>query len=250
MTVPKQLRPFKKVFSEGEKEQFLNSAKQNPLHNLVALALYDGLLRPSEIINIKISNIDFESHCIYLDETKANIDISVLMSPRFEQAIINYLKIRQKPNSEFTDYLLIIKKGCYKGSKYYARDIIRRITRKIALHSGINRTVTPYKTVRPSAITIRLNNMVNPRTVQRLARHRNIKTTLTYDHTTDKDVLKYLETQEQKTTDYAKLPPKAKAQILIDKLFNGEINNTTFNAGIELLQQKEKKQENGDIAYV
>ncbi|GAH72477.1 unnamed protein product, partial [marine sediment metagenome] len=36
------------------------------------------------------------------------------------------------------------------------------------------------------------------------------------------------------------LPSKAKAQVLLEKLFNGEIDNSTFNAGIELLRQDNK----------
>lgn len=251
VSVPRQLRTPRKVFSKSEKEQFLNSAKQNPLHNLVALALYDSLLRPSEIINIKISNIDSQNHCIYLDyETKANPDISALMSPRFERAIADYLKVRPVAKPEFDDYLIIIKKGIYKGRRYLRIQVIRDITRKIALQAGITKRVTPYKTVKPSGITLRLNDMINPRTIQRLARHKDIKTTLGYDHTTDKDVLNYLENQDQQVTDYSKLSPKSKAQVLIDKLFNGEINNATFNAGIELLQHNEKKEEKGDPAYV
>lgn len=119
---------------------------------------------------------------------------------------------------------------------------------KIAIKSGIKKTVTLYKTIKPSAITLRLNDKVNPRTVQKIARHRDIKTTLIYDHSTDKDALEYLRNQENNFTVYNKLPTKGKAQILLDKLFNGEIDNQTFNAGIELLRHS-KRQDGGLNGY-
>ena len=43
--------------------------------------------------------------------------------------------------------------------------------------------------------------------------------------------------------DYSNLPVKAKAQTLLEKLFNGEIDNTTFNAGLELLRSDRKHEE-------
>ncbi|GAH72482.1 unnamed protein product, partial [marine sediment metagenome] len=165
---------------------------------------------------------------------------SVPMSPRFEQAVIDYLKVREKPKDRFKDYLFINKIGRYKGEKLLSVSVVRRITKKTALRAGITRTVTPYKTIKPSAITLRLNDKVNPRIVQRIARHKDIKTTLIYDHSDDNDALEYLKHQEHQFDDYNKLSSKAKAQVLLEKLFNGELDNATFNAGIELLRQDNK----------
>ena len=219
----------------------METAKEDPLHNLVTLGLYDEILRPGELINLRISDIDLSNHMLYIKDSKVG-NTSVPMSPRFEQAVLDYLQFRRKPTAKYKDYLLIGNYGSYKGEKFQSTAVIRRITKKIAIKSGINKTVTPYKTIKPSAITLRLNDKVNPRTVQRIARHRDIKTTLIYDHSTDKDALEYLRNQEHET-DYSKLPVKARAQLLMDKLFNGEIDNTTFNAGLELLKPGKKHKE-------
>ena len=239
VSIPAQIRAYRKPFSVEEKNRFLETATENPLENLVALGLYDEILRPSELISIRLSDIDFDNHMLYLKDSKVG-NTSVPMSPRFEQAVINYLKVREKPKNNFKDYLFINKTGRYKGEKLLSASIIRRITKKTALRAGMTRTVTPYKTIKPSAITLRLNDKVNPRIVQRIARHKSIKTTLIYDHSDDKDALDYLKHQEYQFNDYNKLPSKAKAQILLEKLFNGEIDNATFNAGIELLRQDNK----------
>jgi len=196
VSIPAQVRAQRKIFTVEEKNRFLETAKQDPLYNTIALGLYDEILRPNELINIRISDIDFEGHMMYLRDSKVG-NTSVPMSPRFEQAVIDYLKIRVNPMEEYKDFLLIHGKGVFKGEKYQSTHLIRRITMKIALLSGINKQVTPYKIVKPSAITLRLNDNVNPRTVQRIARHKNIKTTLIYDHSTDKDALEYLRNQEE-----------------------------------------------------
>ena len=239
ISIPAQVRAYRKPFSVEEKNRFLETAKEDPLDNLVALGLYDEILRPSELISIRLSDIDFDNHMLYLRDSKIG-NTSVPMSPRFEQAVIDYLKVRDKPKDKFKDYLIINTMGKNKGEKILSTSIIRRVTKRTALRAGINRTVTPYKTIKSSAITLRLNDKVNPRTVQRIARHRDIKTTLIYDHSDDKDALDYLRTQEHQFNDYSKLPSKAKAQVLLEKLFNGEIDNSTFNAGIELLRQDNK----------
>ena len=241
VSIPAQMRAYRMVFSEHEKNKFLETAKEDPLHNLVTLGLYDEILRPGELINLRILDIDFDNHMLYIKDSKVG-NTSVPMSPRFEQAIFDYLKIRTKPKSKYKDYLLIHPKGFYKGEKYQSTQVIRRITKRIAINSGIKKNVTPYTTIKPSAITLRLNDKVNPRTVQRIARHKNISTTLIYDHSTDQDAIEYLRNQEQ-TIEYGKLPVKAKAQTLLEKLFDGEIDNTTFNAGLELLRSNRKHEE-------
>ena len=233
VTIPAQIRAHRKVFSEQEKDKFLETAKGNPLHNIIALGLYDEILRPGELIDLRISDIDFSNHMLYIKDSKVG-NTSVPMSPRFEQSILDYMTVRVKPKVKYKDYLLIHSKGVYKSEKYQSTHIVRRITKKIAIKSGIKKNVTPYTTIKPSAITLRLNDKVNPRTVQRIARHKNISTTLIYDHSTDKDALDYLRTQEE--IDYSKLPVKAKAQVLLEKLFNGDIDNSTFSAGLELLR--------------
>lgn len=243
ISIPAQIRAHRKVFSEHEKNKFLETAKEDPLHNLVALGLYDEILRPDELINLRISDIDFTNHMLYIKDSKIG-NTSVPMSPRFEQAVLDYLHFRRKPKTKYKDYLLISNYGSYNGEKFQSTAIIRRIIKKIAIKSGINKTVTPYKTIKPSAITLRLNDKVNPRTVQRIARHRDIKTTLIYDHSTDQDALEYLRSQEH-FTDYSKLPVKARAQLLMDKLFKGEIDNATFNAGMELLRPE--KSHEGEV---
>jgi len=245
LTIPKIQRATRTVFSIDEKERFLQAAKDNALNNVVILLLYDAILRPGEIIDIRISNIDFENHCIYLEKTKVNKDMSALMSPRLETAIRNYLLSRPKPtNAQDNDYLLINSYNIGILQRYKSTCFIGRIVQKVSIKAGIAKHVTPYKTIKPSALTLRFNDHVNPRTLQRLARHRNIQTTLIYDHTTDKDVLEYL-TKQVPDIDHTLLSAKEQAQLLMAKFFKGEIDKVTFDAMLELL--KPEHQSGGEI---
>lgn len=245
LSIPQVARVSKQILSCEERDRFLEAAREDPLHNLIALAEYDELLRPSEIANLKISNIDFDNHMLYIEDSKVGSG-NVPMSPRFEEAVKEYLRVRPKPIPEYKDFLIINKNSRGHLMKYKYSTAIRYITKKIALKAGIKKTVTPY-IIKPTAITLRFNEKVNPKILQRLARHKNINTTLLYDHSTDNDVIEYLKNQD---IDYKPLTPKDRATVLIDKLFKGEIDEITFKAGLELLKPEKDKKMTGISGYV
>ena len=245
---PSQQRAQRIIFSNDERDRFLEEAEKDPLHNVVALGLYDLILRPNELIDIKISNIDFTNHKIYLKDAKTG-DATALMSPRFEKAVQEYLKVRLKPHPEFVDYLIINPNTNGYRQKYKSTRGILRITKQIGLRAGIRKNVTPYKTVKPSAITLRFNEQVNPRTIQRLARHSDIKVTMIYDHSADNDALAYLRKQ-YRNVDYEKLTPQLKAELLLDEYFKGKMDKTNFQQCLDVLKPEIKRDERNDIGYV
>ena len=73
---------------------------------------------------------------------------------------------------------------------------------KLAQKAGITKYVAPY-IIKPSSITLDFNKQVNPKIIQRKARHRKIETTLRYDHVSDDMVRAYFERtlSEQKPTE-------------------------------------------------
>ena len=58
------------------------------------------------------------------------------------------------------------------------------------------RKVIKSKNIKPSSITLDFNKNVNPKIIQRKARHRKIETTLRYDHVSDDMVREYFEKQK------------------------------------------------------
>jgi len=197
LAVPTPEHSNKIVLSEQELSDYIDASRDDSLLHLITLFQIDGLLRPSEFNNLKTSNMDLDNQKFYLDDTKTGNNY-IILSPRLIEAIQNYLPHR-KPLPEFENYLIIIPRGRYKGRPPTPfGGFINNQTKKIARRAGITKYVSPY-IVKPSAITNDFNNNVNPKIIQRKARHRKIETTLVYDHTTDEMVRKHFEKQQVNT---------------------------------------------------
>jgi len=191
--VPGQEHSNKIVLSEQELNQYIEVSKQNPLWHMISLFQIDGLLRPSEFSILKISNMDLDNQTFYLDDTKTGNNY-IILSPRLVEAIKNYLPYRE-PLSEYEDYLVILPNGTYKGKAPQPfGGFIKKQTKKIAQKAGITKYVAPY-IIKPSSITCDFNKQVNPKIIQRKARHRKIETTLQYDHVSDEMVREYFDKQ-------------------------------------------------------
>jgi integrase len=191
--VPGQEHSNKIVLSEQELNEYLETSKENPLWHMIALFQIDGLLRPSEFSILKISNMDLDNQTFYLDDTKAGNNY-IILSPRLVEAIKNYLPCRE-PLSEYDDYLVLIPHGTYKGKVPQPfGGFIKKQTKLIAQKAGITKYVAPY-IIKPSSITLDFNKQVNPKIIQRKARHRKVETTLQYDHVNDEMVKKHFENE-------------------------------------------------------
>ncbi|MBE3094396.1 MAG: tyrosine-type recombinase/integrase [Actinobacteria bacterium] len=187
--VPSQEHSNKIVLSEQELNQYIKISKENPLWHMIALFQIDGLLRPSEFSILKISTMDLDNQTFYLDDTKTGNNY-IILSPRLVEAIKEYLLCRE-PLQEYEDYLVIIPHGTYKGKAPQPfGGFIKKQTKLIAQKAGITKYVAPY-IIKPSSITCDFNKQVNPKIIQRKARHRKIETTLQYNHVSDEMVREY-----------------------------------------------------------
>jgi hypothetical protein len=160
------------------------------------------------------------------------------MSPRLSEAIKNYLPFRD-PLPQFKDHLIIIPYGKYKGKapSPYGKFVLTQ-TKKIATKAGIKKHVTPY-VIKPSVITNDFNKNINPRIIQRKARHKKIETTLGYDHTSDEMVRKHFETET--IANIGDLDSKDKARLLLNRFLSGDVDIETLKQGLDLLIGKERK---------
>jgi integrase/recombinase XerD len=235
LTIPKQEMTNKIVLSDKELNDYLEASKKDPLWYMIALMQIDGLIRPGELRDIKINNIDFDNQKLYLDDTKTG-DNYIIMSPRLSETIKNYLPYRN-PLPGYEDYLLIVPTGNYIGKRLGEQvSYVKTLTRKIAVEAKITKRVTPY-IIKPSAITNDFNKNINPRIIQRKARHKNIETTLRYDHTDDEMVKKHFD--QQKPT-FGSLNDEEKTRVMLDRFLKGEIDLETYKQSMDLLHKKEK----------
>ena len=96
--------------------------------------------------------------------------------------------------------------------------------------------MTPY-VIKPSVITNDFNKNINPRIIQRKARHKNIETTLQYDHTDDEMVKRHF---TQQTTPFGSLNDEDKTRVMLDRFLKGEIDLETYKQSMDLLHRKDK----------
>jgi integrase len=183
---------------------------------------------------------------LYLDDTKTGNNY-VIFTPNMINVFKEYLPFRVAPKrKEDDDKLIIIEKGSHYGlAPSPQSDFIYRLTKRIALRAGLEKNVYPYL-IKPSAITEGFNNQVNPKILQRQARHKNIETTLRYDHTSDKMAKDYFNKAQSKNIDA--LPVEDKAKVWFDKLLSNEIDLKTFKTGIDVLLPQRRKDD--DIGYI
>jgi len=184
ITAPRSVQVNKQVLSEEELERYKRCA-MTPLEQLIVTYQIDGLLRPGEFYKLRLSLHDINNQILYLDDTKTGNN-SVILTPNMIKAFHNYLPHRIQPKRHEDDDILII---IDRGSKYGLApspdsDFIYRHTKQIAMRAGFGRSVYPYL-IKPSAITDGFNQQVNPKVLQRQARHKHIETTLRYDYASD-----------------------------------------------------------------
>ncbi len=124
--------------------------------------------------------------------------------------------------------------------------LISKITKSISARAGIKKHVSPY-VIKPSAITSDFNKQINPRIIQRKTRHKNVETTLRYDHTDDRMVREHFQKQAL-SSDTNALSDKEKTKLMLDRFLNGEIDIETYKRSLDLLHKRH--QEFDDKAYL
>ena len=246
VTAPRAVPVNKQILSEKELERYVKSAETS-LEKLIVTYQVDAFIRPGEFGKLRISLHDIENQIIYMDDTKTGNN-SVIFTPNMTDAYEGYLRARVQPKDlEYNDHLIIIDTGSHYGKPLSEKrgDYIWRHTKKIAARAGFKRSVYPYL-IKPSAITDGFNKKVNPKILQRQARHSRIETTLMYDHTSDEMVKEYFN-RAQRHQNLDSLKPDDKAKVWLDKLLSNEIDLKTFKTGIDVLLPK--KHMGDDIGY-
>jgi len=248
VTVPKSVQVNKDILTEKELQRYIQATK-TPFEYLIAVYQIDGLLRPGEFPKLKISQHNLNKQILYIDETKTGNN-RVILTPRMIKAFKQYMIHRIKPTDpKDNDYLIIIDKGSHyrKRIQKDSSDFIYRYTKKIAARAGFKRSIYPYL-IKPSTITNGFNNKVNPKILQRQARHKKIETTLRYDHVSDEMVKEFFNQQQEKNINSIEnMSTDEKAKIWLDKLLHNEIDLKTYKSGLDVLLPNKRNEH--DFSY-
>lgn len=167
------------ILNHSELKQ-LFSAPHLLKHRIVLTLIYSAGLRGQEVINLKISDIDFERKTIHIRQSKYKKDRIVPLSDVMAIGLKKYLEV-EKPyiwlfNGKEPD-------GRYsvKGLSWVMRESLKKtdIAKKVNLHS-----------LRHSYATHLLEQGVNIVTLKELLGHADITTTMIYLHVAQCDVQK------------------------------------------------------------
>lgn len=167
------------ILNQSELKQ-LFSAPPLLKHRIVLTLIYSAGLRSMEVVNLKLSDIDFERKTIHIRQSKYKKDRIVPLSDLMAIGLEKYIDV-EKPyvwlfNGKEPD-------GRYsvKGLSWVMRESLKKtsITKSVSLHS-----------LRHSYATHLLEQGVNIVTLKELLGHADISTTMIYLHVAQCDVQK------------------------------------------------------------
>lgn len=179
---PKQEKKLPNYMKYSEFEEMLNTCGETPLgirnQALLELLLATGA-RIGELINIKISDIDFSNREIKV-LGKGNKERICYFNEHCHQALNNYINNSRNVllKNKKSDRLFINHVGGNLTDRG-VRDILDKIIQK----SSLKNKVTPH-TFRHTFATMLLNEGCDLKSVQELLGHVNLSTTSIYTHLT------------------------------------------------------------------
>jgi len=177
---PKKQSKLPKALNTYEVKRIFD-VTENLKHNTMLKLCYGMGLRVSEILNLKVSNVDSQTMRVHIERGKGKKDRYVnLPESILEQLRAYYLEYKPK---------VYLFEGLH-GGQYSSRTIQEvfkkalekaRITKKVGIHS-----------LRHSFATHLLESGTDIRFIQELLGHNDIKTTFVYTHVSDKSIRKII----------------------------------------------------------
>ena len=141
-------------------------------HRIVLTLIYSAGLRSQEVINLKLSDIDFERKTIHIRQSKYKKDRIVPLSDFMAKGIKKYISV-EHPHIWLFNGKELDGRYSAKGLSWIMRETLKKtsIQKKVNLHS-----------LRHSYATHLLEDGVNIVTIKELLGHATIQTTMIYLH--------------------------------------------------------------------
>jgi integrase/recombinase XerD len=174
---PRRGRPLPKVFSKDEVRRILNAAR-NGKHKLLLWMVYSCGLRRSEVINIRLSDLDRDRGILHIREGKGNVDRIVPVSEKVWEKIDEYIDGYTPANYLFEGS---------RGGKYSAESVYQ-VFKQSLKRAGIKKDVGIHS-LRHSYATHLHESGLDIRYIQELLGHRSTKTTEIYTHVSRRNLV-------------------------------------------------------------
>lgn len=148
---------------------------------LLIILLYDTGVRVSELLNIKLNDIDYENKTIKI-LGKGDKERLVYFTNDTYYVLIEYIKYIHSEFENHSNYLFSKNKG-----SVLSRNEVYNIIRKYGEDAKINKIVTPH-VLRHSLATHMIQNDADVMSVKTILGHSNVSTTQIYTHLNKKDL--------------------------------------------------------------
>jgi site-specific recombinase XerD len=173
---PKKDKKLPVVLSQEEVSKIL-SCVSNLKHKAILMLTYSAGLRVSEVVKLKVENIDSQRKLVYIKGAKGRKDRYTLLS----DAVVETLRLYWKSYHP--------KKWLFSGrnENHLTTRSVEKIFNQALMETGIKKDVSIHS-LRHSFATHLLESGVDLRYIQELLGHKSSKTTEIYTHVSNKDL--------------------------------------------------------------
>lgn len=168
---PRQEKKLPVVLSLSEVARFFE-AIANLKYRAILMTAYAGGLRTSEVVRLRVSDIDSQRMVIRIQLSKGHKDRYVMLSPRLLELLREYWKVVRPSGWLFPGK---------KPGRYISASAVQRNAQKATLQSRLGKNVT-VRALRHSFATHLLEDGTNVRIIQVLLGHSSLQTTARYTH--------------------------------------------------------------------
>lgn len=183
---PKKEHSLPKYVSEEDVEKILSTPDTRNVYGkrnlLIIQMLYSTGVRVSELVNIKINDIDIKERTIRI-LGKGNKERIVVFGNYTQKALKDYLNNgRWKLEKGKSEYLFLNKDGKRLSARY-----IRKILNDSIIKGNTSKHISPHM-LRHTFATELLNNGADLVSVKDMLGHSSLNTTSIYTHVTDEKI--------------------------------------------------------------
>lgn len=160
------------VLTQEEIIRFVNCIK-NKKHKLIMKLMYSAGLRSSELVHLKVNDLEFENNHGWVRKGKGNKDRLFIIANTINKELQEYIKDNNLEQDSFL----------FKGYKYQhiSQKSIYMIVKKTAKKAKIMKKISPH-TFRHSYATHLIENGYDVYSIQSLLGHNSAQTTKIYVH--------------------------------------------------------------------
>ena len=176
---PKKERRIPAVLTKEEVKKLLSSI-ENKKSKLMLSLIYACGFRVSELVNLKVNNINFDENIGYVIQAKGRKDRIFNIPLNLKKTLMKNTEKQKQDNKEYL----------FSGPKEKLSERnIQKILKRAAEKAGIKKDIHPH-TLRHSFATHLLENNVDIRKIQELLGHASISTTELYTHISKEELKK------------------------------------------------------------